>query len=236
MQAIVFGASGGIGAELVAQLSHRPDISRVHAISRSGTAAAGKVMPHIADITVDSDLATLADTLSHEGDIRLAIVATGVLSDSIAIPEKSYRHQSMQSFEHVFRINTFGPALVARYILPLMPRNGRALFSALSARVGSIEDNRLGGWHAYRASKAALNMLLRNYAIEQARRNAEFIVAGLHPGTVDTGLSRPFQKNVPESQLFTPQVAATHLLSVIDSLTPADSGKCFDWAGKEIPA
>jgi NAD(P)-dependent dehydrogenase (short-subunit alcohol dehydrogenase family) len=117
-----------------------------------------------------------------------------------------------------------------------MPRSGRAVFTALSARVGSIGDNRLGGWHAYRASKAALNMLLRNYAIEQARLNSDFIVAGLHPGTVDTRLSKPFQGNVPDGQLFTPQNAAAHLLRVIEGLTPADTGKCFDWAGKEIPA
>jgi len=237
MQAIIFGASGGIGAELVAQLSERPDISRVHAVSRRGTAASGKIVSHTADITAESDLSSLADALEREQDIRLVIVATGILSDGDALsPEKSYRQQSMQAFEQVFRVNTFGPALVARYILPLMARNGRAVFSALTARVGSIDDNRLGGWHAYRASKAALNMLLRNYAIEQARRNDDFIVAGLHPGTVDTHLSRPFQKNVPDGQLFTPQISAAHMLRVIDRLTPADSGKCFDWAGKEIPA
>ena len=237
MQAIIFGASGGIGAELVAQLSERPDISRVHAVSRRGTVASGKIVSHTADITAESDLSSLADALGREQDIRLVIVATGILSDGDALfPEKSYRQQSMQAFEQVFRVNTFGPALVARYILPLMARNGRAVFSALTARVGSIDDNRLGGWHAYRASKAALNMLLRNYAIEQARRNDDSIVAGLHPGTVDTHLSRPFQKNVPDGQLFTPQISAAHMLRVIDRLTPADSGKCFDWAGKEIPA
>ena len=237
MQAIIFGASGGIGAELVAQLSERPDISRVHAVSRRGTAASGKIVPHTADITIESDLSSLAGALEREQDIRLVIVATGILSDGDALfPEKSFRQQSMRAFEQVFRVNTFGPALVARHILPLMARNGRAVFSALTARVGSIDDNRLGGWHAYRASKAALNMLLRNFAIEQARRNDDFIVAGLHPGTVDTRLSRPFQKNVPDGQLFTPQISAAHMLRVIDRLTPADSGKCFDWAGKEIPA
>jgi len=237
MQAIIFGASGGIGAELVAQLSGRPDISHVHAVSRNGTAASGKIVQHRADITVDSDLARLADTLKSEDNIRLIIIATGILSEGDTLqPEKSYRQQSIRAFEHVFRVNTFGPALVARYFLPLMPRSGRAVFSALSARVGSISDNRLGGWHAYRSSKAALNMLLRNYAIEQARLNADFIVAGLHPGTVDTGLSKPFQGNVPDGQLFTAETAAAHLLTVIDGLTPADSGKCFDWAGKEIPA
>ena len=117
-----------------------------------------------------------------------------------------------------------------------MPRRGRALFAVLSARVGSISDNRLGGWHAYRASKAALNMLVRNYAIEQARVNDQFITVSLHPGTVDTGLSRRFQSNVPGAQLFSPDQSAGYLLNVIDGLTPADTGKCLDWAGKEIPA
>ncbi|WP_321489690.1 SDR family NAD(P)-dependent oxidoreductase [uncultured Hyphomonas sp.] len=237
MQAIVFGASGGIGAELVSQLSNRTGIRRLHAVSRTGVTASRKVVAHTADITAETDLAHLAADLKNEDDIRLVIIASGILSDGSALqPEKSYRQQTMQAFERVFRVNTFGPALVARYILPLMSRSGRAVFSALSARVGSIGDNRLGGWHAYRASKAALNMLLRNYAIEQARRNPEFIVAGLHPGTVDTGLSKPFQNNVPDGRLFTPKVSAAHLLSVIDGLTPADSGKCFDWAGTEIPA
>ena len=121
-------------------------------------------------------------------------------------------------------------------MLPLMPRKGRAVFAALSARVGSISDNRLGGWHAYRASKAALNMLVRNYAIEQARVNDRFIAVTLHPGTVDTGLSRPFQSNVPDAQLFSPDQSAGYLLKVIEGLTPANTGKSFDWAGKEIPA
>ncbi|OYW86436.1 MAG: C-factor, partial [Hyphomonas sp. 32-62-5] len=99
-----------------------------------------------------------------------------------------------------------------------------------------ISDNRLGGWHAYRASKAALNLLIRNYAIEQARRAPGSICAGLHPGTVDTGLSRPFQSGVPDGKLFTPQQSAAYLLGVIDRLTPEDSGKCFDWNGQEVPA
>lgn len=121
-------------------------------------------------------------------------------------------------------------------MLALMPRKERSVFAALSARVGSISDNRLGGWHAYRASKAALNMLVRNYAIEQARRAPGAICVGLHPGTVDTSLSRPFQSGVPEGRLFTPDEAAGYLLDVIDALGPDDSGRCFDWAGKQVPA
>ena len=121
-------------------------------------------------------------------------------------------------------------------MLPLMPKVERSVFAALSARVGSISDNRLGGWHAYRASKAALNMLIRNYAIEQARRAPGNICVGLHPGTVDTGLSKAFQGGVAEGKLFSPGQAAGYLLGVVDGLAPEDSGKCFDWAGQAIPA
>tara|TARA_R110002094_G_scaffold36802_8_gene49422 strand:- start:414 stop:1127 length:714 start_codon:yes stop_codon:yes gene_type:complete len=237
MQAVIFGASGGIGRALTLQLAARPDITRVHAASRSSAPSGPKIVPHIADITNESDLAALAATLKTEGQIDLVLVATGLLSnDQNLKPEKSYHHQSLEAFEQVFRVNTFGPALVAKHVLPLMPRRGRAVFAALSARVGSISDNRLGGWHAYRASKAALNMLVRNYAIEQARVNNQFIAVTLHPGTVDTDLSQPFQSNVPDAQLFTPEQSAAYLLDVIENLTPADTGKCVDWAGKEVLA
>ena len=151
-------------------------------------------------------------------------------------PERSYKQIDGAAMDEVFRLNTIGPALVAKHMLPLLPRDRRSVFAALSARVGSISDNRLGGWHAYRASKAALNMLIRNYALEQARRAPGNICIGLHPGTVDTGLSAPFQSNVPGEKLFSPEQSAGHLLEVIDRLASEDSGKCFDWAGKEVPA
>ena len=128
-----------------------------------------------------------------------------------------------------------GPALVARHFLPLLPRDRRAVFAALSARVGSIGDNRLGGWHSYRASKAALNMILRNLAIELARTHPQAVVAGLHPGTVDTGLSEPFQKGVKPEKLFTAESSAERLLAVMDALTPADCGRVFAWDGQPIP-
>lgn len=128
------------------------------------------------------------------------------------------------------------PALVAKHFLPLLARDRKSVFAALSARVGSISDNQLGGWHAYRASKAALNMLLRTFAIELARRNPRAVCVGLHPGTVDTGLSAPFQANVPEGKLFTPDFAAARLLEVVDRLKPDDSGHVFAWDGQLIPA
>ena len=115
---------------------------------------------------------------------------------------------------------------MAKHFLPLFPRSGRAIFAALSARVGSISDNRIGGWYGYRASKAALNMILRNLAIELARKRGEAICVGLHPGTVDTGLSKPFQGSTPAEKLFTPDYSASRLLSVLDGLSPADTGAC----------
>ncbi|MEZ5744869.1 MAG: SDR family oxidoreductase [Sphingomonadaceae bacterium] len=136
----------------------------------------------------------------------------------------------------VFAVNTIGPALIAKHFLPLLPRDRRAIFAALSARVGSISDNRLGGWHSYRASKAALNMLVRNFAIEVGRNNREAVVVALHPGTVDTSLSDPFQSGVPDDKLFTPAFSAAKLLDVLSSLEPQDSGGHFDWAGKPVPA
>jgi NAD(P)-dependent dehydrogenase (short-subunit alcohol dehydrogenase family) len=135
----------------------------------------------------------------------------------------------------VYAVNATGPALVAKHFLPIMPKVGRTVFAALSARVGSISDNRLGGWHGYRASKAALNMLVRNLAIEERRRNDRAIVVSLHPGTVDTALSRPFQSNVPAGRLFDPERAALQLLDVIEGLKVPDSGKLVDFQGEEVP-
>ena len=236
MIAAVFGSSGGIGRALVDALLARGGYTHVYAISRSGAAHAG-ALARQTDFLDEAALAALAQEIGAAGPLTLAIVASGLLADGETLhPEKTYRHQSLENFQRVFEVNTFAPALVAKHMLPLMPKKERSVFAALSARVGSISDNRLGGWHAYRASKAALNMLIRNYAIEQARRAPGSICIGLHPGTVDTGLSRPFQSGVSEGRLFTPGQSADYLLDVIEARVPEDSGKCFDWAGKEVPA
>jgi NAD(P)-dependent dehydrogenase (short-subunit alcohol dehydrogenase family) len=128
-----------------------------------------------------------------------------------------------------------GPALVAKHFLPLLPRQGRSVFAALSARVGSIGDNRLGGWHSYRASKAALNMLIKNASIELARTRPDAVIVGLHPGTVDTGLSKPFQRGVAHNKLFTPEYCAERLIAVTDGLTRDDTGHVFAWDGARVP-
>ena len=136
----------------------------------------------------------------------------------------------------IFAVNTIGPALVLKHFAPLLPRTGRSVIALLSARVGSISDNRLGGWYGYRASKAALNQLVRTASIEVARSRRDAVIVGLHPGTVETPLSAPFRGNVSPGKLFTPRVSAAHLLTAIEGLTPADSGKCFAWDGSEVPA
>jgi NAD(P)-dependent dehydrogenase (short-subunit alcohol dehydrogenase family) len=233
--AVVFGASGGIGAALVAALAASGDYGRIHAGARRPPPAAPGIAPFAFDLTDEASIAAAAERIGAEGPVDLAIVATGVLvGPSGAGPEKSWRGIAPAAMAEMFAINTVGPAMIGRHFLPLLPRAERCVFAALSARVGSIGDNALGGWHSYRASKAALNMLVRNFAIELAQRNRQGIAVALHPGTVDTPLSRPFQRGVPTGQLFTPEVSAAHLLKVIAGLVPADSGGLFAWDGQRI--
>ena len=235
MSSIIFGANGGVGAALTSQLVDRDGAQNVVAISRSGDAPAGATAVTIKTYD-DDNLAAISKDLSSRGGVDLCVCAIGILSNDDGLkPERSLKQQSRDTFQTVFEANVIVPALVAKHVLPLMPKSGRCVFAALSARVGSISDNQLGGWHAYRSSKAALNMLIKNYAIELARINPEAIVIGLHPGTVATDLSAPFQANVPEGQLFSPEQSAGYLLNVIDVLTPDASGKVFDWAGRVVP-
>ncbi len=167
----------------------------------------------------------------------VVIVASGLLhaADGLS-PEKSMRALDAVAMQRLFAVNAIGPALVAKHFMPLMPRQGRVVFAAVSARVGSISDNRLGGWYGYRASKAALNQLIRTLSIEWSRTARDSICVGLHPGTVDTALSAPFQGNVSAGSLFTPAHSAGALLQVLDQLTPAQTGRVFAWDGLEVPA
>ena len=232
--AVVVGAGGGIGGALVAALARDADMAGVLALARRPAPAAtgGRVRTGMIDVGEPASIEQAAARLADAGaPIRLVIVATGTLHDGQRQPEKSYRALDADALLESYRINAVGPALVARHMLPLLAPGGRSVFAALSARVGSIGDNRSGGWHGYRASKAALNMILRNLAIETRRRTPDLICVGLHPGTVETGLSRPFQRNVPGPRLFTPEFAAERLLAVIDGLRPEDSGSVLDWQG-----
>lgn len=234
--ACVFGARGGIGAALVQALAASPMVSQVHAGSRLSAKPAGNIVPFTFDLLDEESIAQAAASLKSEAPLRLIIVATGLLHDGQDLqPEKNFRAQSPEAYARAFAINATGPALIAKHFLPLLPRTGKSVFAALSARVSSIEDNRLGGWHAYRASKAALNMIVRNLAIELSRSHPGAIALTLHPGTVTTNLSAPFVRNVAPVQLFTPEHSATCLIDVIDKTVPADSGSLIAWDGQKIP-
>jgi NAD(P)-dependent dehydrogenase (short-subunit alcohol dehydrogenase family) len=237
LRAVVFGASGGIGAALVAMLQQSDSYCAIHAGARRLPAATSPiVVPFAFDLADEASIAQAASEIGAAGPLDLVIVATGMLhGDWPNLPEKGWRFLDAQAMAHVFAVNTIGPALIAKHFLPLMRRDRCSIFAALSARVGSIGDNRSGGWHSYRASKAALNMLVRNFAIEFERRNPHGIVVAVHPGTVDTPLSKPFQRSVPEGRLFSPQESATRILATLDELSPLDSGKVFAWNGEEIP-
>lgn len=228
--AVVIGASGGIGRALADALEGGGRYVRVHRLGRS---LAGEAHVDLGD-EASIAAAAAAERVGAGPPPTLILVATGVLHSGQE-PERTYKAMTAEHLLRDYRINTVGPALVMKHFAPLLPRDQRAVFAALSARVGSIGDNRLGGWHSYRASKAALNMLLRNLAVELGRSHPQAVVAGLHPGTVDTGLSKPFQKGVAESKLFTPAFSAERLLAVIDGLTPGDSGGVFAWDGARIP-
>ncbi|MEM7524027.1 MAG: SDR family NAD(P)-dependent oxidoreductase [Pseudomonadota bacterium] len=219
LTAVVIGATGGIGAALADALERSPAAAAVHRLSRRGGV----------DLT---DEASLAAAAARIGAADIVICAAGLLHDDAVSPEKTWASFDPDAAARAFAVNAIGPALAAKHFLPILPKGRKTAFAALSARVGSISDNRLGGWMSYRASKAALNQFIRTLGVELARKNPQALIVGLHPGTVDTALSQPFQRG---ARLFTPADAAAHLLGVLDGLTPEDSGGCFAWDGARIP-
>jgi NAD(P)-dependent dehydrogenase (short-subunit alcohol dehydrogenase family) len=234
--AVVVGASGGVGGALIRALAERADHAPIFALSRSGAAAAQGVRNLPIDLGDEATIAAAAAAVGEAGPIGLVIVATGLLHGAGVSPEKTVRALDPAAMASVFSVNTIGPALVAKHFVPLLARRGRCVFAALSARVGSIGDNRLGGWYAYRASKSALNQILRTLAIEVARSRPQAIVVGLHPGTVASGLSRPFRQDPTAEGVFSPEESAAHLLRVMDGLGADDTGGVFAWDGSPIPA
>jgi len=234
--AVVVGASGGIGKALVHALAERATHVPIFALSRSASSVPQGVRTLPIDLSDEATVAAAAARVGEAGPVGLVIVATGLLHQAGVSPEKSVRALAPTTMATVFAVNTIGPALVAKHFVPLLARRERCVFAALSARVGSIGDNRLGGWYAYRASKAALNQILRTLAIEVARSRPDAIVVGLHPGTVASGLSRPFRPDPTADGVFSPEESAAHLLRVLDGLGADDTGGVFAWDGSQIPA
>ena len=234
-RAAVFGASGGIGGAMARHLAASPRCGRLYAGARRGVELPpGPVTEFAFDLEDEASIAAASASIAAAGPLHLVIVATGVLHGGGLAPEKTWRSLEAGAMARAFAVNTIGPALIAKHTLGALARGEHAVFAALSARVGSITGNRLGGWHSYRASKAALNMLIRNFAIELNQRNPSAVAIALHPGTVDTPLSKPFQGAVPADGLFTADDSAARLLNVINAISPDNSGCLHDWDGKAV--
>lgn len=238
---LIAGASRGIGWALVQQLLQRDDVGLIFAVARQapegGWPNDTRLIPMRVDLTDEPSLDALAAAIAERCErLDMLINTVGFLHEEQGQqPEKSVRQVSLAALLRSFTINAGIPILLARACLPLLRGKHRCVFASLSARVGSIGDNRLGGWYAYRASKAAQNMLMRTFAVEWQRLNRQGICLLLHPGTTDTELSRPFQANVPEGKLFTADFVAQRLLAVMAARSPEDTGQFYAWDGQSIP-
>lgn len=243
--ALVIGASQGIGLGFVNQLLHDDRFQQVYGTYRQADSAQGllalaeqvpRLTPLAADVTDEASLAAAIRTIqARTPQLHRVVYCVGWLHDGPLQPEKSLRQLDRAQLLRSFEVNTIGAGLVAKHCLPLLKHDQPSILAALSAKIGSIGDNRLGGWYGYRASKAALNMLFKTAAIEYARKSPNTILALLHPGTTDTRLSQPFQRGVPPEKLFSVDRTVTQLMAVMDNLTPVDSGQFFNWDGSRLP-
>jgi NAD(P)-dependent dehydrogenase (short-subunit alcohol dehydrogenase family) len=228
--AVILGSGGGIGAALLSQLESAADYAHVTGFSRS--------TPVSINYGDESSIANAAQSIAtlcaeRKLELRLLVVATGFLHGDQGQPERSFANLDEAYLTQVFKINTLGPALVMKHFLPLLPKTGRCVAGFLSARVGSIADNSLGGWYGYRASKAALNQLVKTASIEMTRRNKQSICVSLHPGTVASALSQPFVKT--GLNVRPPAEAASDLLGVLAGLQPENTGQLIDFKGHTLP-
>lgn len=228
---VIIGATGGVGGALAVQAVAAGAV--VYGVGRKPTCAAAGLAGYIsADITTPQGLAAVAEKLPAQLDV--VVVASGFLHNTDISPEKKLADLSAAALLKNYEVNALAPMLLARVLLPKFARDRAGVFAVLSARVGSISDNQLGGWYSYRMSKAALNMGLKTLSIEVARTHKQVAVLGLHPGTVDTDLSAPFSGHAPK--LFTADESAAYLWQVMGTRGVADSGKVFDWNNEEVPA
>lgn len=240
---LVIGASSGIGFGFARALASRIEVGRVYASYRRDSAVLKDAqeeseklsLVHI-DVCAEQTLEQVAEKIRAEvGKLHLILYCAGILHCEEFGPEKHVRDLTTAPLMRSFQVNSVGAVLCARYFRDLLKHEDRSIMAALSARVGSINDNRAGGWYGYRASKAALNMFFKTLAIEYARTHPNCAVVLLHPGTTDTPLSKPFQQNVRRENLFPVDKSVGHLLNVLEGITPADSGNFFAWDGTKIP-
>ncbi len=223
--AVIVGASGGLGSAFFRHLEESGRFASVVGCARNG-------VPRV-DLEEEASIEAAAAHVAGLGPLRLVVDATGILSDAAMVPEKALARIDAGQMARAFRINAIGPALLVKHFAPLFPREGKSVFATLSARVGSIGDNALGGWISYRSAKAALNQIVRTAAVEMSRGRPEHVMLALHPGTVDTALSRPFARK--GLAIRTPDEAAGLLLEVIDRARAADTGSFLSYAGERLP-
>jgi len=243
---LIVGASGGIGLGFVQALLPDPRVARIYATYRQPQTAAALIQlaqQHPArlsclalDLTDEAQVvAGIEQIRAQVAQLHLVINCVGLLHAGPLQPEKSLRQINPEHLLQYFQVNAVGAILLAKHLLPLLSHSDRSLFATISAKIGSIGDNRLGGWYGYRASKAALNMLIRTAAIEYGRKSPKTILVLLHPGTTDTRLSEPFQRNVPPQKLFPVERTVSQLLTVLADLNIEDSGQFFSWDGSRLP-
>jgi NAD(P)-dependent dehydrogenase (short-subunit alcohol dehydrogenase family) len=243
--ALVVGATQGIGLGFVNHLLADSRIQQVYGTYRNpDTAQALMTLADNAtgltslpmDVTDESSIASAVETIQHQSErLVLVLYCVGLLHDGDFQPEKSLRQLEADRLLRSFQVNAIGASLLAKHLLPLLSHGQPNVLAAISAKIGSIGDNRLGGWYGYRASKAALNMLMKTASIEYGRKSPNTIIALLHPGTTDTRLSKPFQRGVPPEKLFPVERTVSQLMAVIEGLEAADSGDFFNWDGSRLP-
>jgi NAD(P)-dependent dehydrogenase (short-subunit alcohol dehydrogenase family) len=232
----VIGSSGAIGNALSNRLLEDDSVETIYKFSRSQKSEGNqKEKNFFIDIEDENSIKKSTENIPEDIKFDMIFVATGILhNDDDIFPEKSIKDINADKLKRVLSINTIGPTLVGKYFIPYLNNKSKSIFAFLSARVGSISENKLGGWYSYRSSKTALNQIIKNFSIEIKRTNPNAIFVGLQPGTVSSFLSKPFEKNVKSENLFTPDFSASKLLEVIDNLESKDTGKLIDWNGEEI--
>jgi NAD(P)-dependent dehydrogenase (short-subunit alcohol dehydrogenase family) len=244
--ALILGATQGIGLGFVKHLLELPNISTVFATYRTPEAASALLALEAAhpdrlicsalDVTDEAQIANLVQTIQATTQtLHWVINCIGVLHEGTLQPEKSLSQINPERLMQYFQVNSIGAILLAKHLMPLLKHHERSVFATISAKVGSIGDNQMGGWYGYRASKAALNMFIKTAAIEYGRKSPNTILALLHPGTTDTRLSEPFQLNVPPEKLFSTERTVAQLWTVLHQLEPAHSGQFFSWDGALLP-
>ena len=231
---VVIGSSGAIGKSFVESYIKDTDVENIFSFSRSDLLIKdSKLHSFFIDIEDEESIANAASKID-KSSIDEIIVASGILHNEDFGPEKSIRDLNADNLMKVLKVNTVGPAIIGKYFIPLLNKKDKSILAFLSARVGSISDNKTGGWYAYRSSKTALNQIIKNFSIELRRTNPNAIIFGLQPGTVDSNLSEPFKRNVKEGNLFTPDYSVSMLKKIINEASPRNSGSLIAWDGEEI--